>query len=104
MTLVTINAVLTRLQRYALINANLERLGQDYVRMRTQWTVVYPPAGRQLTVGPPAPAIPDTRGIIIFMPNDAMASPVYIFVNYIDGKRIRVRTDVSDAYRANGSS
>ena len=36
-----------------------------------------------------APYIP---GVTIFVPADALASPVYIFVNYLDGKTIQVST------------
>ena len=88
-----IDRVLTGPKRYVLITVNLKRLGLDYVRMKTQWTVVYQPAGRQATGEPSIPATPATRGVTMFMPTDALSSPVYMFVNYMDGKRIRVRIE-----------
>nr|VWO96378.1 Histidine protein kinase 1 (EC [Ganoderma boninense] len=79
----------TMRKRYALIHAILEGVSQGHVRMKTQWAVVHPPPGVQANGQPFALATPYIPGVTVFGPADSITSPVYVFVNYLNGKRIR---------------
>ncbi|KAI1782641.1 hypothetical protein LXA43DRAFT_1068446 [Ganoderma leucocontextum] len=79
----------TRRNRYVLVNANLERVGRNHVRMKTQWTVVEPPRDFLGDVEPAVPTAPSVHGVTIFVPQNPLARPVYMFISHLDGKRIR---------------
>ena len=73
------------------MHVNLERVGWTIVRPKTQWTIVHALGPFQGDVGHTAYTPPSIPGVTVFMPPNLMANPVYVFVNHVDGKRIRVR-------------
>ena len=79
------------LKRCALVHVNLERIGWTTVRPKTQWTIVHAFGPFQSDVDQKAYSPPTIAGVTVFMPPNPMENPVYIFVNHVDGKRIRVR-------------
>ena len=72
------------------MNVELQSIGATRVRVKSQWTIVHARAMFQGSVEPATPGVPIVSGTTIFMPQDPLRSPVYIFVNYIHGRRIRV--------------
>lgn len=77
-------------QRYALVNAELEKVGQHRVRVKTLWTVVEHTGSVQINEEATLPLTPTVPGVTTFMPHNPLANPVYVFISHLDGRRIRV--------------
>ena len=77
-------------QRYALVNADVQKVGQHRVRVRTLWTVVEHPGSVQVNGDTTLPSMPPVPGVMTFMPRNALVNPVYVFISHLDGRRIRV--------------
>ncbi|KAI1783924.1 hypothetical protein LXA43DRAFT_1067239 [Ganoderma leucocontextum] len=92
---------ITRRKRYALVNATLERVGRTHVRMKTQWAIVEPPEPFQGDVEPVVPTAPSVAGVTTFMPQNPLASPVFMFISHLDGRRIRPGLLVTVVVRQN---
>lgn len=77
-------------QTFVLINVDLQMIGNTHLRLRTQWTTVHPTIQFQGGLGHSAPGTSRISGVVVFVPEDPVTHPVFMFVNYINGKRARV--------------
>ena len=77
-------------QRYALVKAEVEKIGQHHVRLKTLWTVVEHPGSVNINEEATVPSTPSVPGVTTFMPRNPLANPIYVFISHLDGRRIRV--------------
>ena len=70
----------------------LQVVGGTRVRVKTQWTIVQAEGTSLTALDAPRPQAPVVPGVVLFVPDDVMRRPVYMFVNYIHGRRVRVST------------
>ena len=77
-------------QCYVLANIELEVIDGARARVRSQWAKVQPPSKFQGGLLASTIVVPDIFGITMFVPDDVLLRPIFMFVNYIHGRRIRV--------------
>ena len=73
-----------------LVNVEVQVIGGVRARVKTQWTRVQPPSKFQGALNGSTLMVPKIDGVTVFTPNEALASPLFMFINYIHGRRVRV--------------
>lgn len=76
-----------------LLNVELQRIRGSRARVKTRWTVVKTGPMFQGGLEPASQMAPTIPGVTVFVPADVLVSPVYMVVNYIQGRRTRVSSD-----------
>lgn len=86
------------MKRHLLITVLLEKIGDADIRSKVFWVLTTPPYPYQGVLERNISVPPSIPGVVVFMPHDIQASPIYVMVTHLHGRKL----DVSERLKTCG--